>query len=305
MNFYSKKPQFKQQSSDSPISEIAMRIIAINENDEMFASGTCVSVASNLVIAARHVIVDFFNKYDPNIKVEDGCIIKNFSIWVLQIIHDSLSYGIWEVESCGISPFTDVAFLHLKPYNEEAAKYMQFWKHTKLNLIPPPIGSRIVGFGYHDSKIKITKDNNGVKHIDLNDTPSTSVGEVIDIHEPYRDKGLLKFPCYQVNAKFKGGMSGGPVFNNDGELCGIICSGTDLSDSKDGDVSYVTTLWPSMGTLISGNRGNNYKKNVSYPVLELVKDKIISAKNWQNINFDKNLSTISINPYLNSKGYKM
>jgi hypothetical protein len=45
------------------------------------------------------------------------------------------------------------------------------------------------------------------------DSPSTSSGEVIEIDDKFRDTGLLKFPCFRVNARFDPGLSGGPMFN--------------------------------------------------------------------------------------------
>ena len=35
---------------------------------------------------------------------------------------------------------------------------------------------------------------------------------------------MLPFPCYHVGARFDAGMSGGPVFDEYGSLCGLVCA---------------------------------------------------------------------------------
>lgn len=67
--------------------------------------------------------------------------------------------------------------------------------------------------------------------------PSTSIGIVTDVFPEKRDSSLLSFPSYDVEAHFIGGMSGGPIFNEAGELCGLICSGYD-----DAPVAYGVIL---------------------------------------------------------------
>lgn len=47
-------------------------------------------------------------------------------------------------------------------------------------------------------------------------------------------------PCFEVAMETLGGMSGGPVFNSDGRLVGIV------SSSLEGGPSYVTLLWDAI-----------------------------------------------------------
>lgn len=75
---------------------------------------------------------------------------------------------------------------------------------------------------------------------------STSVGTVVEIHDERRDNFSITWPCFRVNARFDGGMSGGPVFNEAGELCGLVCACMPPGEPGGDHVSYVTSLWPML-----------------------------------------------------------
>jgi hypothetical protein len=62
-------------------------------------------------------------------------------------------------------------------------------------------------------------------------------GTVVQVYEQRRDRGMITFPCFEVDKPVDGGFSGGPVFWN-GMLCGLVSSGS-LTES-----TYVVSLWP-------------------------------------------------------------
>lgn len=276
----SKEPSFKELSSQKYIGELAFRLLAIDKNRNVFASGTCFRIAGGAFLTAKHVIEDFFDKFSKEELTNE--IEADFSIWAIQLLESEELYAIWAVHKLWMVPNSDIAFLQVIPYCENAAKIKEP-KQVKLNLFPPKIGSRIVGFGYHDSHVDKTNITNNVLNIIADDTASATVGEVMEIYELYRDKVRLNFPSFSVNARFDGGMSGGPVFNDDGEVCGIICSSLPANEEYNEHTSYVTTLWPLMGMRIDADRDGDYPKNVTYPVLDLAKDGIISSVNWEHV----------------------
>lgn len=139
-----------------------------------------------------------------------------------------------------------------------------------VNPFAPLVGERIAAFGYKDAVVKPSRNSNGGNHLEVNDDPMTSVGLVREIFEWRRD-GLLNFPCYQVSSRFARGMSGGPVFDETGSLCGLVCSNIEGSHLDGEPVSYVTTLWPIFRLIVSGDRGDRFPRGVRYPAIELAR----------------------------------
>jgi Trypsin-like peptidase domain len=270
----SKEPGFGDTVHGSPITEIALAIAA-HRDDKCYASGTAIIIGPNLAITARHVIYDFIREFDNIDHLPNGEIAGTFHLQLFQILNNGNSGLVWNVTRLWSSNFTDIVVLRLSPINQEALKYK--WCLPGIDLIPPNIGERISCFGYSDPKI-----NKIGSQIEWHVNPKTSVGEVKAVHNQKRDSSRLFFPCFQTNARYDGGMSGGPVFNEMGKLCGIICSNMPpYADGKD-HVSYVTSLWPLMGIRIDLER-MGHPRNIKYPMLELARDKLIHADGWERI----------------------
>lgn len=70
-------------------------------------------------------------------------------------------------------------------------------------------------------------------------TPLCTSGVVTNVFPQGRDE-RMDAPCLEVNMETIGGMSGGPVFNSDGMLVGVV------SSSFDGGPTYVTLVWDAM-----------------------------------------------------------
>lgn len=268
-----KAPSFKSQPPTSPIAQITSRVVAFGPNNEIYVSGSCVRIAKNLYLTARHVMVDHLERFGHF----NGT--ANFNVWVVHV-RDGPEYSIWDVDRLWLSPHSDLAIFHTKPYNNVAGSEGRV-PVVILDLQPPPIGSRIVGFGYHSAAGRIRFDEHGTRHVEIDADGAATVGEVREVHKLRRDQ-RLNFPCYQVNARFDGSMSGGPVINDSGHVCGIICSSLPSDDPSIEHASYVTTLWPLMGISIDISTSGE-PQDRSYPVLDLARDKIIVALGWEKI----------------------
>lgn len=49
------------------------------------------------------------------------------------------------------------------------------------------------------------------------------MGTIRQVYPFGRDAVMLAFPCFEIEARFDPGMSGGLVVDESGRLCGLIC----------------------------------------------------------------------------------
>jgi hypothetical protein len=88
-------------------------------------------------------------------------------------------------------------------------------------------------------------------------------------------------------------MSGAPVFNVSGQLCGLIVSGMEGQEDEGDHTYYAASLWPSMGTKIDWDR-QGYPAGVSYTALDLARQGFIAAKNWDRVVLRENPPGIGV-----------
>jgi hypothetical protein len=275
---FSTVPSFKEVGLKSPFAEFAMPLAAFRDGYYR-PSGTAVIIAPHLAITAKHVVEDFWKNYESSALTPDSH--GSFSMVAVQMLESGQAGQLWTVIKVFCSRFTDVAFLQLMPLSVLPAEYR--WRGPRINVLPPRVGSCITAFGYHSSKIdvKVDADKTGIKWFD---SPTASGGEVMEIHEKKRDNAMLPFPCFRTNARFDHGMSGGPIFNEDGELCGLICSGFPFEEEH---VSYGASLWPAMATGLDLPY-EGFPSGAKYPFIELARRDIIAVHGWERITIVNN-----------------
>jgi hypothetical protein len=256
------------------MAELAMRVLVVIEGKEAHVVGTALWIAGHLALTARHVLSDIIRRFGAGSRVDGRSQISDYAVRLLQIV-DGSDYAIWDVDMAWSSIESDIALLHVKLWGSSREEHSPVWRVPRFRVVAPPVGSAIVAFGYHSSRISLSRNVNGGDHIDLMDIPSSSTGKVDEVLPTGQPAGKFSFPCFRVNARFDGAMSGGPVVDEFGNVCGIV-SGT--MGNLDGDqISYVATLWPMLRVLISADRGQNYPRGVEYPVIDLALDAIIAV----------------------------
>jgi hypothetical protein len=241
---------------------------------DVFMSGSCVRLARNLYLTAKHVVEDYVRRFGTGGR-EVLC-----EAWIVHI-EPGREYEVWSIEHAWMSPHSDLALLKTKARNDVAAQDRPR-PCVGLELSPPAVGERVVGFGFHSGTGVVRIDEAETRHIEVNAIGSATVGEVIELHDEMRDSGRLGFPCYRVNARFDGGMSGGPVFSDRGHVCGIICSSLPPYHEDEEHVSYVATLWPAMAIPVHVDL-NGAEVDQAYPLLRLAQMGIIHAAGHENV----------------------
>lgn len=233
---------FFHATFDSLYSEYVLCLCS-HKDPEYFASGTGVIVGPGLAVTAKHVVEDYF-KYFDNTEFIEGKFENrsrgSFSMFAV----NPLTKAEWKIDMIYfISEKPDVAFLSMIPENDNAKNTINSF--AKINLNPPKVGDFVFACGYIEKP-----ENPDPPAVVFGDGTKRSLaytrGAIKEVHLDFRDVARLNFPCFQTDARFDGGMSGGPVFNVKGEVIGLVCSSMPPWDADDNHVSYVTLLWPAM-----------------------------------------------------------
>lgn len=266
---------FVRLEPDAPISEMVLRLVVGFYSDAPVVLGTATILCRHLLVTARHVLTDravlaSTHSVDPG---SSGAATRvNRGLAAVQVLPGP-EYVIWEVVSAIAHPGSDLALLHVSANPGRSNPESPLRRNAPVvNPFAPPLGDRVAAFGYRRSSTQASKNSDGELNIVISDEFMSSVGVVREIHEWRRDRVMLPFPCYRVGARFDAGMSGGPVFDEYGSLCGLVCANVDRSHERGEPISYVTTLWPLFTLLVDGDRGDNYPRGVGYPAIELARD---------------------------------
>lgn len=70
----------------------------------------------------------------------------------------------------------------------------------------------------------MSRNLNGGGIIEIINEGQANFGVVNNVYNGYRDRVMLPCPCFEVGVNFGSRMSGGPVFDEQGKICGIVSS---------------------------------------------------------------------------------
>jgi hypothetical protein len=267
-----------------PIMSQILPLIAFQGNKGIVA-GTAVLVGQSLAITAQHVMKFIYDQFNIEPSNDKKIVLD---IYLLQCGRGC----IWYVSQQSWWIGTDIALLRLHPRNEEAKKSIT--KCLPISIDPPVKDSEITALGYPASTMSIQRNDLEATEIKLNLTPTVAIGRVIEIYRSKRDLSMLRFPCFTVDARFTSGMSGGAVFNEKRELCGLVCSGLDEDENKVEEgycYSNAVSIWPSMIIKIKF-ASNEYlplgiESEKQYTLLDLARLGILDVRGHERIEFFK------------------
>lgn len=114
---------------------------------------------------------------------------------------------------------------------------------------------------------------------------------------------MYNFPCFEVNARFELGMSGGLVINERSEVCGIVCGSLPAGSEDEEHVSYVTMLWPMMVIPVRAGLIPGGLESARYCLRDLSARGVFTPYGWERVHIKDDIEaggalTIS---YLNLK----
>ena len=276
------RPTFKGTSLDSPITKVGLPLIAVQDREASYLWGSACLISPWLAMTASHVIKDY-SKHLEGKEAEPGFTERKYELLTYVVTDQGKTTLPFFVGPVWYNDATDISVLQLLPGGPMRSDHV--WECPVLELLPPKLGSRVFAFGYPRSSVSA----NAPYTFEARTDASTATGTVLTVHDEYRDKGMLKFPCFETNARFDHGMSGGPVLDDQGHVCGII--GTGLSPGVEGGehYSHASTLWPVMGTMVSFPWEDRYPRGTSFPLYEFAKAGFIDTRHLGHV-------SVSVNP---------
>ncbi|MBL0745580.1 S1 family peptidase [Chryseolinea lacunae] len=250
---------FEQLSTLDPSLHSVIAISAV-EQQSFWPFGSGVMLMEGYAATARHNIIGLYNHYNDYRKIGNdvtGTVtIRGVGLVAVHNYGNGDVPALWTIESAHFDALSDVAILRLSPRNDVAEKY--HWKGCpKLNINPPRLNEVISAFGFTTFDESEFKSN--LDHVILNFISKDQYdlwaavkakGVVLNIFSKHRDRGMVSFPCFKTDADFKHGMSGGPIFDSNGNLVGIISQGSvpiALGETE----SFGALLWPLLRIVVS------------------------------------------------------
>jgi hypothetical protein len=256
----------------SSIAEIGVLLTGRDGALPTRAVGSGVFVAPRLIMTVKHVVREFWRLFEDQDVGELEELKKKvpaFELFAVQCPGISGTMALWAASKITFCPYSDLAVISVVPVDDPAKAYA-FRTLPRLNVLPPARGTKVTAFGYWDTSVQTEIGN----QITFQLQPRVAWGTVTDVYPVSRDTVLLPFPSFEIEARFYGGMSGGPIFNEAGEVCGLICSGYD-----DVPVASGVVLWPMLGIPIK-HVGPGVVGTGKFPMFLLAKAGLMHVTGW-------------------------
>ena len=230
------RPEFTDIDGIGPLDslhQVSNSIVSIAGyfNEKLQNVGSGIMIGPGMILTATHVLKEFkssspvFLSYLPEDKGRAWLPTATVTCSGPSEFHS------WNKDNKKLS---DLSIVSCHLHSEAHLEY-------PLSLIPMDIclplpGTRLWAIGFRSGNVE--KNDKSL-------TPLISSGVVTDCF-PHGRGERMPSPCIEVNMETFGGMSGGPVFNEEGLLVGIV------SSSFDGGPSYVTLMWDSLRLSVKG-----------------------------------------------------
>lgn len=185
--------------------------------------GSGVIVAPGIALCAKHVIEPHLN----------GIQKKSDATICTAITSDGLA--IWRIVKITLVPKSDLVILGLVSASELPPSNTFYRAAISTRL--PKIGEILTIVGFRADEKDFKRHD---KNLEVTGQVYACKGEVTERYPAQRDSSMAPWPTLEVNCPSWGGMSGGPVFNSEGLLIGL------LSSSLNDPPSFVCLIWPSL-----------------------------------------------------------
>ena len=227
---------FPPSIANVPIGAWTLPVVVDVGTDNPFVVGTAFPIGNGVLVTAKHVLREL-QEATESVNIDR-------TITALQILDDN-RFVTWRMTRSIVHKTADLAVLFSAPNDDGVDFWIPSWT---LSQVAPCEDEWVGAFGNVEGHCQIVSRNSeGGGTVELGRKGHAEFGLVKRVYYEFRDRIMLPCPCFEIGAKFRPGMSGGPVFNERGEICGIV------SSSISGDsTSYAVTLWRSLTEIYGG-----------------------------------------------------
>ena len=222
-----------------PISAWTLSLVVDMGTDNPIIVGTAFPIREGVLVTAKHILKEYQYATEP------GHMDRTVS--ALQILPGN-AFITWRITGAIVHKNADLAILLAGPRESGTEFWLPSWK---LSQNAPQKSEWVGAFGNVNGRCHIVSRNpNGGGIVEVGNEGQANFGIVNNVYEQYRDRVMLPCPCFEIGANFGSGMSGGPVFDERGEICGVVSSSV-----EGGGTSYAVTIWPSLSQIYNGTFG--------------------------------------------------
>jgi|SRR6266853_1636749 len=202
-----------------PAIELVLALVGGRVGQAPLALGSAVFVAPGVALTASHVIEEYWRQFDDAGRWRSGGA-ATFAMQAVQYLPHHRKFVTWHATLASHRDLLDIALLQLTPEDGELpASYV--WPYPTLDLHPVARGTGVQAFGFAQADVYSDSKTGGWV---LGHAAGGSVGIVTEVFDEGRDRAKKPFPCFEMNIEIRGGMSGGPVVNEEGNICGLVTS---------------------------------------------------------------------------------
>lgn len=232
----------------APLQRLVMPIIA-KVYDRLVPVGTgFVIQAGGLMLTAKHAL-DYAREQAVPRRTETGEFAPYVDLYALYAANETHPPnhigGFWPIDRMWLHKRLDIAVCRLKPARHQGKRVT--WGNLAISPGLPTEGAEVWAYGYFGMSGVGGLGDDGKETIRYRQAAAFTRGVVVKVHSDYRDRAMLNFPCFRTDARFDPGMSGGPVFNKNGVVCGVVCSSSPPAGGDDKHLSYASLIWPALG----------------------------------------------------------
>lgn len=211
---------FRDFDLQHPFNRLTAPLIAARYVGDEDVLGTAFLVAGGVAVTAMHVILEYLEQKQglhidaTTLGASDLTGVLKFHLRTSFHSVDGRRTSFRVKHIRYISP-GDICLLALEP--DGNFDWPSLGSRPTLRLAPPKLHEEVHIIGFpHCEAVSLSSGEVGIcMH------PRESIGIVEEIHKLKRDSSLLDYPCFRTSAKVLGGMSGAPVIDVQGRICGV------------------------------------------------------------------------------------